>query len=287
MNCKVCGSDLLFLIYEGVSEVNKDDFKITDNRYGLTLPLFRCRKCGFIQSDSDTLDITKLYTQLEDEEYITSAPQRRKQFQYLIKQTRNYITSSAPKILDIGAGIGLFVKEARAVGWDAEGIEPSVFLSEQARSEGLSVITGTFPHPECPGPYDAIFLTDVIEHLQDPAILVQALPRHLAPDGVVIVVTPNVSSLVAKSMGKKWWHYRIAHLGYYNKTTLSKLMLCYGFEPVKFTSAKWYFSGDYIITRLAHYLPFLRSVVNRGRVTRIMVPVNFFDSYVAIFRMKI
>jgi 2-polyprenyl-3-methyl-5-hydroxy-6-metoxy-1,4-benzoquinol methylase len=270
----------------GVSKVDSDDLKITDSKYGTTLPLFRCKECGFIQCDTGANDIENLYANLEDNEYIESSPQREMQFRHLLEQTSSYVNPPTPKVLDIGAGIGLFVKEARKKGWDAEGIEPSVFLSTQAKLAGIPVMTGIFPHPECQGPYDVIYMTDVIEHIENPARTINALSDHLTPEGLVMVVTPNVSSLAARIMGSKWWHYRIAHVGYYNKQTLSRLMRRSGLELVDTISSKWYFSGDYILQRLARYLP-IKLLTGRASLLfkDIIVPVNFFDSFIAVYRI--
>lgn len=291
--CWVCGSNRLSLLRTGVSEINHDDFKITDSRYGMTLPLFRCKTCGFLQADTGGHTIENFYAELEDQAYIESSVQREKQFYHLLMKTKKYISAQKPKILDIGAGTGLLVKEASNLGWDAQGIEPSAYLSEKAKAAGLAVVQGTFPHEACSGPYDVIFLIDVIEHIEHPIDLVTALPRYLNKGGIVIMVTPNVSSLMAKCMGQRWWHYRIAHIGYYNKKTLTMLMQRDGFFPVKFTASKWYFSGDYILQRLMRYIPMTPPQYKKlspGKIDmtaylkQIIIPVNFFDSFTAIFR---
>jgi SAM-dependent methyltransferase len=146
------------------------------------------------------------------------------------------------------------------------------------------MINGTFPHPDCTGPYDAIFLTDLIEHIENPASLVHSLPAALNPDGIVVVSTPNVSALMAKIMGHKWWHFRIAHIGYYNKRTLTRLMESAGFTLVRYTTSRWYFSGDYIVQRLATYLPFLSKYDKYFK--NIMLPFNIGDSMVGIFKLS-
>ncbi|MDR2633863.1 MAG: class I SAM-dependent methyltransferase [Treponema sp.] len=292
MVCWVCGSSKVTLLRTGVSELQPDDFKITDSRYGTTLPLFRCTSCGFLQADTGRYTIEKFYTELEDQAYIESAVQREKQCYHLLMQTRKYMSIPKPKILDIGAGAGLLVKEAAKLGWDVQGIDPSVYLSEKAKKAGLPVVQGIFPHAACPGPYDAIFLIDVIEHMEHPLDLLSALSGYLDKAGIIVLVTPNVSSLMAKLMGKKWWHYRIAHIGYYNKKTLTILMKRSGFSPVRFTLSPWYFSGDYILQRLVRYIPVSipPPPPPRGRnhnmtayLKRMILPINFFDSLTAVF----
>ena len=280
--CWVCGSEELQLARQGVSNISTKDLKITDSRYGTTMTLFRCGKCGFIQCSA--VNVLDFYEELKDPEYIGSSSQRIRQFQKLIQQTGKYIKQKKPNVLDIGAGTGLFINEARKCGWFAHGLEPSVWLSEQARQQGIPVITGTFPDRNCPGPYDAIFLTDVIEHLENPVSVVSELSSHLKDDGVVFVTTPNVSSFMAKIMGWKWWHYRIAHVGYYNKKTLSMLMARGGLIPVRFLYAKWCFDGKYVFERMSSYFPFLQGRKCPSFFEKTTITANFFDSYIAVFQ---
>jgi 2-polyprenyl-3-methyl-5-hydroxy-6-metoxy-1,4-benzoquinol methylase len=265
----------------GKAVIDVDDLRITDSRYGQHMPLYRCGHCGFLQCDLGGIDITDFYARLEDTGYTDSSRQRQKQFRHLISQTRRFISAAQPRVLDIGAGTGLFVREALDYGWDAVGIEPSKWLSAQAQNADLPVLTGTFPHPEIRGRFDAIYLTDVIEHLQNPFALVSGLKNCLGDKGIVIVVTPDVSSIVAKLLGEKWWHFRMAHIGYFNKQTLNALMRRADLSPINYTSARWYFGLNYMAERIARYVPF----VGRWgiRLPEILVPLNFFDSVVGIF----
>ncbi|MDR0927892.1 MAG: hypothetical protein LBO69_09060 [Ignavibacteria bacterium] len=89
MKCWVCGNEHFHKFKDGVSEVTSDDFKITDARYGTTMPLFQCEDCGFIQYKAD-VNIIQQYEQLQDEEYVASDAQRIKQFKHLINQVSGF-----------------------------------------------------------------------------------------------------------------------------------------------------------------------------------------------------
>ena len=283
MKCWVCGMKDLYRVggIENVS-LNPDRFKITDANYGITLPRYKCCNCGFIQCN--TTSVTEFYEKLKDEEYIDSGNQRSLQFVKLLENVERYIPVNG-KILDIGAGCGLFLREAMKQGYCVTGIEPSLFLTEIGKKEGLNIIHGTFPE-NCPSEkYDAIFLTDVIEHIVDPLSMLERLPDYLTPDGKVIVTTPDVSSIMAKFMGRRWWHYRIAHVGYYNKVTLEKIMNRAAMSLVKWNYAKWYFSSRYILERLTRYLPFVKSFTKIAPES-LMIPLNLFDSRLCIFEVK-
>ena len=77
-----------------------------------------------------------------------------------------------------------------------------------------------FPTPSSPGPFEVVTLIDVIEHVPDPVDLMRRIKSVMAPDGICVVVTPDVNSVAARLMGWKWWHFRAAHIGYFNKSTL-------------------------------------------------------------------
>jgi 2-polyprenyl-3-methyl-5-hydroxy-6-metoxy-1,4-benzoquinol methylase len=280
MRCWVCDSRR-FTPCGGSETINitPDDFKITDSRYGLTMPRFKCADCGFVQCDMS--DVTVYYERLEDKEYIDSGEQRALQFHKLLNQVARFIPPNG-KILDIGAGSGLFVKEALLEGYSATGIEPSKYLADKAKEDGLPVVCGTFPRDCAVDKYDSVFLTDVIEHLTNPVNMLAALAEYLTDDGVVVITTPDVSSAAARLLGPRWWHYRIAHVGYYDKRTLAAIMSKAGFVPTAWKYAKWYFSADYIVKRLSRYLPFL-SPLAKIVPSRVIMPVNLFDSRIGIF----
>lgn len=188
--------------------------------------------------------------------------------------------------MDIGAGSGVFLREAQKFGYSTTGIEPSTFLAEKAKQDGLNVIRGTFPK-DCPeDKYDTIFLTDVIEHIVNPFPMLEELPAYLKTEGRVIVTTPDVSSVMAKVLGKRWWHYRVAHVGYYNRNTLDRIMCRAGLKSIKWKYAKWYFSSRYISERLANYLGFIKPLA-KVAPENLMLPLNLFDSWIGIFEVNL
>ena len=115
--------------------------------------------------------------------------------------------------------------------------------------------------------------------------MLSCLPDYLSSGGRVIVTTPDVSSVLARVLGKHWWHYRIAHVGYYSKKTLGYIMERAGFTPVKWKYAKWYFSSRYIMERLTKYMPFVKPLAKIAP-EKLMIPLNLYDSWLGIFEVK-
>ena len=258
-----------------------DHFAITDSHYGTTLGIYRCQSCGF-RFCPDAGDVTSLYADLEDEEYERTRAQRSVQARYLLATLKAH--KSSGKLLDIGAGSGILVEEAERAGFDAQGVEPSQWLVQQARNKNIPVLQGVFPQAVEGIQYDVIALIDVLEHVTQPLKLLQDIGRHLKQDGVALIVTPDGQSVAAKAMGKKWWHYRIAHISYFDKKTLTLALANAGLEPLSWCRPTWYFPLDYLLSRLGQYLPGVGRLAS-ARVTKsINVPLNLFDSWLVVPR---
>jgi len=271
----------------GEANISAADLQITDSRYGQTLPMSKCTVCGFLQCD--TQNLTELYEQLEDVGYIESSEQRKKQFDFLLKQTLPHISGfvkgndfSKLNVLDIGAGTGLFVKSALEHGLTAQGVEPSTYLANYAISQGLPVVNSSIP--DYPTNYfDAIYMIDVLEHIADPSTLLGLYKKILKPGGVFFVTTPDVSSAFARFMGSRWWHYRLAHVGYYNKKTLNRIMTRAGFSLKRYMPVWWCFTGEYAFERLGIYLPILKGKRCPKIIANLIIPITFWDSILAVY----
>jgi SAM-dependent methyltransferase len=265
--------------FEG--DLTSDSFAITDAHYGQTAAIYRCEDCGFLECP-DLADALRYYRELEDPAYEEGRPERRMQMNRLLRRLRPWKPGS--RLLDVGAGSGMLVEEALALGFDAEGIEPSRWLQARAAERGLPVHLGTLPSPEVRRPYDVVTLIDVIEHVSDPVELLRQAAAHLAPGGLAAVVTPDVGSLAARLLGWRWWHFRVAHIGYFSRSTLERALRESGVEVLRVSRPGWYFSADYLLERLGAYLPGGLRLPVPGWARRITVPLNLRDSFLVLCR---
>jgi len=260
------------------------DFAITDNRYGLTFPLYRCKKCGFLQSfEGDRAE--NYYRDLIDSAYTDGYSYRSLQFESIFNLSSSDMPSGG-QLLDIGAANGMLLEQAERKGFKAEGIEPSEWLCAQALQRGFTVLCATFPDPRCSGPYDVITAVDVLEHVADPMAMLAAIRDALSPQGRAIIVTPDVASIAARLLRRRWWHFRIAHISYFSRATLLVALESAGLAPVKFRRPAWVFSGEYLWQRVTGYFPVLKRVRLPGWCARWMVPINFRDSWLVIVKRK-
>ncbi|MCB9703440.1 MAG: class I SAM-dependent methyltransferase [Myxococcales bacterium] len=289
--CWICGAGGATLWRERALDrpLRAEDLRITDAGYGRTLRLWRCGECGFIFADGDDLArLEALYGELDDPEYDAGGEARARQMRWLIDLARR-ARPQARTLLDVGAASGLLVDAAAAAGLDAEGIEPSRSLAAGAQGRGLRVHHGVLPHPALAGRrFDLVALVDVIEHVADPVGLLREAAAHLAPGGALLVVTPDIGSRAARLMGGRWWHLRLAHVGYFNASTLDAALRAAGLRREAGRRARWFFPVGYLAERLERYLPIagLNRLARRlplvAGAYRRVIPLDLGDSFVWI-----
>jgi 2-polyprenyl-3-methyl-5-hydroxy-6-metoxy-1,4-benzoquinol methylase len=269
-----------------------DDLRITDSRYGVTLDLWKCRRCDFIQADGDEVtELFNLYSQLDDPTYESGRETRKLQMHWLLERGLS-AHPSAETLLDIGAGTGLMAIEAKKQNLRAVGVEPSQSLVAAGRIQnGLSnteLIQGTIPNAALNDHvFDLVCLIDVIEHVADPIAFLRDAVDKLNVGGLCIVVTPDVSSTAAVVLRKRWWHFRLAHVGYFNARSMELAARSAGLLIQQKFRARWFFPVKYLAERVAVYLPPL-SRVNQIAASKPAVqslyertiPLNLRDSLV-------
>ena len=281
--CWLCDSERLIRVQtrKHSGELTSDSFQITDAAYGVTLAIDCCEACGFLQC-TEAADPVAFYTVMTDDEYEETRPARLRQARSIVDRTMRFKRSGA--WLDVGAGSGITVEAARQAGFAAEGVEPSEWLATRGRGRGLDIHTGVLPHPDVTGLYDVVSLVDVVEHVTDPVGLLKSLAAVLKPDGVGCIVTPDVRSVFARLLGWKWWHFRIAHVGYFSIETLDHALLKAGLERVAFLRPTWHLPADYLAERALQYAPKRLAPPVPKALGRIAVPVNLRDSLMAFVR---
>ena len=100
---------------------------------------------------------------------------------------------------DIGCGAGLLAEPLRRLGADVTAIDaaPETIAAarEHAAGQGLEVDYRVGGVDMLKGPFDLVTSLEVIEHVTDPRAFVEGLAHLLAPDGLLILSTPNRTSM--------------------------------------------------------------------------------------------
>jgi len=107
----------------------------------------------------------------------------------------------AGRLLDVGAGKGEFLSEARRRGWVVQGVEPSEPFCRYARATyGVDVHVGSLGSlkdlPE--ESFDVVSLNHVLEHVEAPRELLETCARYTRRGGLVFVEVPNTDSYLLR-----------------------------------------------------------------------------------------
>jgi 2-polyprenyl-3-methyl-5-hydroxy-6-metoxy-1,4-benzoquinol methylase len=283
--CWLCESQDTTLLRHGTAgtDLSPQDFRITDSHYGVTLDIYRCANCDFLFCP-DVNDPLAQYQAMDDPEYEASREERVLQCHKLLDKLLTHVGGGL--LVDVGAGSGVMVEAALARGLDAIGVEPSESLAQQAAQRQLPVECKVLSELTVPQKANLVTLIDVIEHVDDPRQLLADCVAQMADDAVCVMVTPDVDSLCARLLGKRWWHYRIAHIAYFNRKTLQTLLDSAGLEIIEFSRPGWYFPASYLFNRIMTYLPSALRISAPGFLDNMTIPLNLFDSMMVICRRK-
>jgi len=108
-------------------------------------------------------------------------------------------------LLEVGCGSGDMLKRMELLGWKVEGVDSDPQAVYAARCKDLSVRVGMLASQRyTDNRFDAIVMSHLIEHVHDPIGLLQECHRVLKYGGRLVIVTPNVSSMLHKKFRHKW-----------------------------------------------------------------------------------
>ncbi|MDL4820253.1 class I SAM-dependent methyltransferase [Actinomadura opuntiae] len=141
------------------------------------------------------------------------------------------VPGAAVNVLDVGGGDGAHLSMIRE-------LEPRTALTQVvdlderagrlARARGHRYHQGRIEDFAPPELFGLILLVNLIEHVADPAAVLAALRRCLAPGGVILVKTPNTASLDARLFRHRNWgglhcprHWRLFDRGNFTRLAAS------------------------------------------------------------------
>nr|WP_290665605.1 class I SAM-dependent methyltransferase [Ardenticatena sp.] len=138
------------------------------------------------------------------------------------------------RVADVGCGRGEFLALLEANGHEAVGVDIDPGMVETCRAQGL-----TAHHADAiewlqaqPHAFDAIFSTNVVEHLPPERVqaLIQAAHHALRPGGLLVIGTPNAASIVVHL--HEFWRDP-THVRLYSPQLLEFFFHAAGFEHIE------------------------------------------------------
>lgn len=263
--------------------MTKDGFDIT-----------KCDSCGVGRTQIVNFDPEEFYT--EDYftgrvdgaylDYVGSQTTLRSEFRDQLAFLKSH-TPKGGKLLEVGCAYGFFLQEAKSH-FDVYGFEVAHAAVAHCHRTGLpnvqqGIVTEDFLKQH--GPFDAIVLLDVIEHIDDVEEAMAMLTRYLNPAGVILVTTGDWNSLPARITGAKW---RLMtpplHLWFFTPKGLTEMFQQMGLK-MEHTSHPWKLVPLELILSQAFSMLSLKwqprlpsAIKNAG------LPANMFDAMRMLFR---
>lgn len=162
------------------------------------------------------------------------------------------------KVLDIGCFTGDFLRIMQKRGADVYGIElqdEAVKIANkklQGRVSKADITTFKFSK----NTYDIITLLGLVEHVPDPAALLKSSYKLLNTDGIIMIQTPNSTSLLARVMGKFWPPFSpIEHVHLFSKKSLIDALRKEGFIDITFTTHRKKLPIGYVYNMFNNFGP--------------------------------
>jgi 2-polyprenyl-3-methyl-5-hydroxy-6-metoxy-1,4-benzoquinol methylase len=214
---------------------------LTFDSFGFPTHTVECEQCGLVYVNPRP---AHKYMALFYERYfrffyeghrtVTESYIRKKKWrewaQSRLQRYKRYIFGTS-RVLDVGCGAGFFLDYVRQAFPSVipAGIEPNPMMARFCREElGLEVHQEFLEAYSSDQSFDVITAFHVIEHLFDLQGFCQFLRRHLAPQGVAIVETPNVAG-PWEGIGM----FHLAHLYTFSPRTIANLFHSHRFEVVE------------------------------------------------------
>ena len=130
------------------------------------------------------------------------------------------------RLLDVGGGPGGFARLADEAGWQVTALELNQENSKRMEAQGIQVIVKHMETADLPsGSFDLISLWEVLEHLVDPVLTLTEARRLLAPGGLILIMVPNVDSMVTRLLHEKSHTFGgHSHLNHFSPRTLEAIL---------------------------------------------------------------
>jgi len=283
-SCDLCGYTLTTEIYPARNIGHQaDTYRCTTGQHGSHGRITRCLVCGLVATNPKLSQkkLNLLYSQVSDEVYVKNIQSRIKTFRFNFERIRQFLPSRG-FLLDVGSYYGVFLNEARKLGYTVSGVEPSLSACKYARVKfNVDVLCGTLSDRKAYDDCDIVTSWDVLEHCFSPSDEVGRIVRCLKVGGKFAFCTLNWRNWYARLLGEKWPWLIDMHLYYFDDDVINDLLSRHGFKMVYKTTYRHVITVDYFLQKL-HLLGvplvnFLRPLLNATSLRHVMIPFYFGD----------
>ena len=209
------------------------------------IEVLRCQRCGHVFSGSTTdVHFDGFWgSEVPDSEHFYWSDSRRSMHEDFF---RTFLAGRRGRLLDMGSGLGFFVKAVAAQGqWESFGCEISPAAAQYARGKlGLHniVCSRLEDAPFANESFQIITFWDVLEHLPEPDRVLSTCYRLLGEGGMLFIRTPNVSAQILRSRFRGWlpgapveasYLKAVDHAHHYSERSICSLLERNGFSDIR------------------------------------------------------
>ena len=190
--------------------------------------MVKCTVCGQVRIEARRGAKRTEYYKEEDVQFYID---HQDMFRQLFRKLLGFVHKFSPRgtLLDIGAGMGLLLDEARKMGYRVTGFEPSrASVAAAKKYFGIQLINTEFKNSKLR--VDIIVINHVLEHLKDPQEIISQCSMILRNAGTLAIGVPNFNSFMCRIKRGKWQSLVPSqHLWQFTLTTLDQLVIPHGF----------------------------------------------------------
>lgn len=198
--CWICGGASLTPFHDvrfDLTPYQAQDQELADYT-GARVLLRRCASCGFAQPDrlpSLPGFFERMYDQWWSSDWVArefESTYKDRIFGSILDLLDARARRGRRRLLDVGAHAGRFLFLARQAGWDVEGLEINTRTASYAAGRCGSPVhqVSAARLDAIEGPFDALTMIDVLEHLPDPVSVLERASAILTDGGWIAVKVP-------------------------------------------------------------------------------------------------
>lgn len=191
----------------------------------------RCTACGTVRTEPrGSAKRTNYYGEEDAKFYIDHQAMFRRIFREKLIWIRRLVPLG--RMLDVGAGVGLWLDEAQKLGYRVAGFEPSKASVAAAKKQfGITIINSEFKPIKKNA--DVIVINHVLEHLKNPKKIISQCANMLKQGNHLVIGVPNFDCFLRWIKRGKWQSLiPDQHRWQFSLTTLDWLVIPHGFRRI-------------------------------------------------------
>jgi len=209
------------------------------------MEIVRCRVCGFtwLHPPPAPDTFSALYTDAyagTTAGYFSKVEKKMRRSRGRARALRRMVASrnSRPRLLDVGSSGGFLVEAAREAGFAATGIEldPASVAYARQHYPDNTFVQGTVEDFVRRNPdtwFDAVYCSEVIEHVADANSFVAAIAALMPAGAVLYLTTPDIGHWRRPRDITRWDAFDPpSHCLYFDARTLPRVLAAHGFGDI-------------------------------------------------------